>query len=111
MVLVKVYRITSTTDPETGKPGKVVEFTVFRKPARVVAQTPQDETMRLAQGMFVQLQSVLQSIGFPSSRDHLSPKLTVLITEDEEVSWNVDLHVNDVYEMEFKNGSIVLRKV
>lgn len=107
-MLVKVSRISSYTDPEKGLSGKQIELVeVRRKEARIAAPgLPREESMMLM-GIFAQL----QSMGLlPQIREFTIPKLILFLSEDEYDMLGIRFEVNDVYELEFKNGRIELRK-
>ena len=112
MVLVRVHRVSSIRDPETGRFGKVIEL-VEEKRTEVEATrmigVPEESIMvhRMVQDLLHQL----QSIGFfPGYRGFAKPKMTLFLTEEEYELLGVKLDVNEVYELEFKDGSIVFRR-
>ena len=109
MVLVKVLRISSITDPETSKLGKQIELveasqsgSTFTNGAGGVG----DET-RLVKNILTQFKSV--GI-FPQSRDLTLPKLTLFLTETEYDMLGVRFEVNDVYDLIMKDGAFMLKK-
>ncbi len=105
MVLVKVFRISSFTDPATSMPGKQIELVSVRsRPAGLVG-LPQEEA-----AMLNTLMSQLQGVLMPFVRDLAMPKIILYLTEDEYEMLGIRFEVNDVYELEFKDGSIHLRK-
>ncbi|MGC8569066.1 MAG: arcadin 1 [Nitrososphaeria archaeon] len=99
MVLVKVSRITGMTDPVTGTPGRLIEFTEYSS-----VSFPGDESMR---AFIAQLQSI-----FPvqSIRDLWPPKLVLFLRENEYLQLGLQLEVNDVYEVTFERGTITFRR-
>lgn len=110
MVLVRVHRVTSIRDPDTGRYGKVVELVEERRiqaPAVRIAGIP-EESM-LFHSMIQDLLSYLQSMGLMAPGS-LKPKMTLFLTEEEYEMLGVKLDVNEVYELEFKNGSIIFRR-
>ena len=110
MVLVKVQRINSYTDPDTGRPGKVIELVELRKRGGVVVG-PQTEEGAMVQRMLQTALMQMQSMGImPPIREFAFPKLILYLTEDEYDMLNVKLEVNEVYELAFKNGSIFFNK-
>ena len=107
MVQVKVQRVSSVTDPETSRPGKQVELVeVRRRGNQNMFNMPGDES-KMIQGILWQF----QSLGFlPSGREMLFPKMTLTLSENEYELLGVKFEVNDVYELELKNGAISFRK-
>ena len=110
MVLVRVHRVSSIRDPETGRYGKVIELVeekrVRAQPVRVSGMPP--ESMMI-QGIIQDLTSYLQSFGLTAGGP-LKPKMTLFLTEEEYELLGVKLDVNEVYELEFKNGAITFKK-
>lgn len=105
MVLVKVYRISSTNDPETGRPGRIIELVEVRRQGERPGMLTEDMLMlqRLMQGVFLQM----QSMGLlPTMREIIIPKMTLFLTEEEYEMLNVKLEVNYIYELQFKDGKI-----
>ncbi|MCS7135496.1 MAG: arcadin 1 [Nitrososphaerota archaeon] len=105
MVLVKVYRISSTNDPETGRPGRIIELVEIRRQGERPGMVTEETLMlqRLMQGVFLQM----QSMGLlPHVREVVIPKMTLFLTEEEYEMLNVKLEVNYVYELQFKDGKI-----
>lgn len=105
MVLVKVYRISSMNDPETGRPGKVIELVEVRRKEGTFSSGSEDIFMvqRMMQSVFIQM----QSMGLlPPFREMAFPKIILFLTEDEYEMLNLKLEVNDVYEVQFKDGKI-----
>lgn len=101
MVRVKVYRISSTTDPDTNRPGKMIEVVETRE-ATSPAVMPGEEA-RAVQGVIMQLRSMGV---FPWARERVVPKLTLFLTEQEYMLLNLKLEVNEVYDLKFKDGTI-----
>ncbi|MFB0568092.1 MAG: arcadin 1 [Nitrososphaeria archaeon] len=101
MVRVKVYRISSTTDPDTNRPGKMIELVETRK-ATSPPVIPGEEA-RAVQGVVMQLRSMGV---FPWARERVVPKLTLFLTEQEYMLLNLRLEVNEVYDLKFKDGAI-----
>ena len=108
MVLVRVFRISSTSDPQTGKPGKQVELVEVRRRSGggpVFGVGEGDET-RVVQGIITQF----QSMGiFPQMREMMLPKITLLLSEEEYEALGIRFEVNDVYELGLKGGAITFR--
>jgi len=103
---VKVNRISSVTDPLTGLPAKQVELVEIRDNRRTDMFPPSDEG-RIVQGMVSQL----QSMGLmPQIRELGFSKVIMTLTEPEYDMLGIRLDVNEIYELEIKNGSISLKK-
>jgi hypothetical protein len=110
MVLVKVLRISSITDPETRKLGKQIELVEARQrdssPFVGVTGVGGDEA-RLVNNIVGQF----KSLGiFPQARDLTLPKLTLFLTETEYDLLGVRFEVNDVYDLIMKDGAFMLKK-
>jgi len=101
MVRVKVYRISSTSDPDTNQPGKMIELVETRADTNPPV-VPGDES-RAIQGVIVQLRSMGV---FPWARERIVPKLTLFLTEEEYMLLNLKLEVNEVYDLMFRDGTI-----
>ncbi len=106
MTKVKVQRISSVTDPLTGLPAKQIELVELRERGRMESYPATDE------GKVVQnIISQFQSMGFiPQLREMAFAKITMVLTETEYDMLGVRLDVNEVYELEIKNGSLTLKK-
>lgn len=110
MVLVKVQRITSYTDPETMRPGKIIELVEVRRSGGFQAVGMGEESVMI-QRMLQTAMLQLQSMGLmPVGRESLFPKIILYVTEQEYDMLNVKLEVNEVYEVKFSNGSIIFSK-
>ncbi len=104
---VKVNRISSVTDPLTGLPAKQIELVEVRD-ARRPEMFPASDEGRVVQGMVSQL----QSMGLmPQMRDFGFSKVIMTLTEPEYDMLGMRLDVNEIYELEIKNGSISLKKI
>lgn len=104
---VKVSRISGVTDPSTGLPAKQIELVEVRDARRPEAFSANDEA-RVVQGMVSQLQSMglmpqMREIGFS--------KLIMNLTETEYDMLGIRLDVNEVYDLDIRNGSLTLRKI
>lgn len=111
MVLVKVLRISSITDPETGKPGKQIELVEARQrsspPFVGVAGVGGGEESRLVKNIVDQF----RSLGvFPPGRELTLPKLTLFLTETEYDLLGIRFEVNDIYDLVMKDGAFMLKK-
>ena len=111
MVLVRVHRVSSIKDPETGRFGKLIELVeerrISRQPVRIVG-APEESVM--AQRMIQDLLYQFQSMGFLPGVGGLRPKMTIFLTEEEYELLGVKLDVNEVYELEFKDGMIRFKR-
>ncbi len=106
MTRVKVQRISSVTDPLTGLPAKQIELVEVRERSQMT-QFAGSEEGRVIQGIITQF----QSMGFvPQVREMGFSKITMVLTETEYDMLGVRLDVNEVYELEIKNGSLTLKK-
>jgi hypothetical protein len=104
---VKVNRISSVTDPLTGLSAKQIELVEVRDSRRPETFPTSDEG-RVVQGMVSQL----QSMGLmPQIRgDFGFSKVIMTLTESEYDMLGIRLDVNEIYELEIKNGSLSLKK-
>jgi len=106
MTRVRVQRISSVPDPITGQPAKQIELVEVRERGQV-SQFPGSEEGRVVQGIITQF----QSMGFvPQVREIGFAKVTMVLTEIEYDMLGIRLDVNEVYELEIKNGSLTLKK-
>jgi hypothetical protein len=104
---VKVSRISGVTDPFTGLPAKQIELVEVRD-SRRPEMFPSSDEGRVVQGMVTQL----QSMGLmPQIRELGYSKIIMTLTESEYDMLGMRLDVNEIYELEIRNGSITLRKV
>jgi hypothetical protein len=108
-VKVRVFEITSMTDPETGKPGKNIKL------VQVKQQRPQQPQMFGPFGgedsnMLKNIMGQFQSMGlFPFGRDNM-PKINLFLSEGEYDLLGVRFEVNEVYDMVLKDGTIRFQK-
>ena len=109
-VKVRVFEITSMTDPETGKAGKSIKLVQVRQRG----QQPYfggtfgggDET-----NMVSNIMNQFQSMGLvPFGRDMGPPKVNLFLSESEYDLLGVRFEVNEVYDMILKDGSIRFAK-
>ena len=104
---VKVSRISGVTDALTGLPAKQIELVEVRD-SRRPEMFPSSDEGRMVQGMVSQL----QSMGLmPQMRDTGFSKVIMTLTESEYDMLGMRLDVNEVYDLDIRNGSITLRKV
>ncbi len=105
MVQVRVHRIGSVTEPLTGLPAKQIELVEVKQ--RGSQAYGMGDEGRMVQSMVNQL----QSMGLvPQVREMVFPKVTMVLTESEYDMFGLRLDVNDVYDLEIKNGSLALKK-
>ena len=103
---VRVNRISSVTDPLTGLPAKQIELVEVRDVRRPEMYPSSDEG-RVVQGMVAQL----QSMGLmPQMREFGFSKVMMTLTESEYYMLGMRLDVNEIYELDIRNGSISLKK-
>ena len=104
---MKVSRISGVTDPLTGLPAKQIELVEIRD-ARRPEMFPGNDEARVVQGMVSQL----QSMGLmPQVREFGYSKVLMTLTESEYDMLGMRLDVNEVYDLDIRNGSITLKKV
>ena len=104
---VKVNRISSVTDPLTGMPAKQIELVEVRD-SRRPEMFPATDEGKVVQGMVAQL----QSMGLmPQMREFGFSKVIMTLTESEYDMLGMRLDVNEVYELDIRNGSISLKKI
>jgi len=106
-VKVKVFEITSMTDPDTGKPGKNIKL------VQVKQQRPQQQFFGPFGGteennMIKGIMGQFQSMGIFPMRD--APKINLFLSESEYDLLGVRFEVNEVYDMILKDGTIRFRK-
>ncbi len=112
MVLVKVLRISSINDPETGKAGKQIELVEARQRQGVPfigvsGMGVGNEEAKLVKNIVDQF----RSMGiFPAGRELTLPKLTLFLTETEYDMLGIRFEVNDVYDLIMKDGAFMLKK-
>jgi hypothetical protein len=104
---VKVSRISGVTDPLTGLPAKQIELVEVRD-SRRPEMFPSSDEGRMVQGMVSQL----QSMGLmPQIREFGSSKVIMTLTESEYDMLGMRLDVNEIYDLDIRNGSLSLKKV
>jgi len=104
MVQVRVHRIQSITDPETGLPGKQIELVQMKRRG---GENRSGEEARVVQNVLTQF----QSMGLvPHVREMALPKITLFLSESEYDLLGIRFEVNDVYELIMKDGYIGLKR-
>lgn len=109
---VRVFRVTAYNDPETGRPGKIIELVEVRRvqAARPLGTGPEEVLM--AQRLFQTLLAQLQGMGLvPAQRDLVIPKITLILTEEEYDKLGLRLEVNEEFDIEFVDGKIIFKMV
>ena len=108
MVYVRVQRIMSVNDPETGRPGKQIEFVESRQSTPQVLPGVREDEEKLVRSIVGQF----QSMGiFPQKREMVVPKMTLLLSENEYDLLRTHFEVNDTYELVLTDGSISFKKL
>ena len=106
MSKVRVNRISGVSDPLTGLPAKQIELVEVRD-ARRPELFPSSDEGRMVQGMVSQL----QSMGLmPQIREMGFSKVVMTLTESEYDMLGMRLDVNEIYELDIRNGSLTLKK-
>jgi hypothetical protein len=100
---VRVNRISSITDTETGQPGKLVEV---RPRAQFGIYGKEDEA-RLIKSIISQFQSMGL---FPAMPQLASPKIILFLTETEYEMLGIRFEVNEIYDLLLKDGTITLKR-
>lgn len=109
---VRVYRVSSYTDPETGRPGKIVELVEVRRAQHTGTISAGPDEFVMAQRLLQSLMAQLQGMGLmPPQRDVILPKVTLILTEEEYDLLGVKLEVNEEFNLEFSEGKIIFRPV
>jgi hypothetical protein len=104
---VKVNRISGVTDPLTGMPAKQIELVEVRD-SRRPDMFPNSDEARVVQGMVSQL----QSMGLmPQLRELGYSKVIMTLTEPEYDMLGIRLDVNEIYDLDIRNGTLTLKKV
>jgi len=103
---VRVNRISSITDPETGQPGKQIELVEVRPRSQFGIYGREDET-RLIKSIISQFQSMGL---FPVTPQLASPKLILFLTETEYDMLGIRFEVNEIYDLYLKDGTISLKR-
>lgn len=102
-----MLRISSVSDPETGRPGKQVELVEIRRRGGQPFVAGASDEARVVQGILSQF----QSMGiFPQLREMAIPKVTLFLSEEEYEALGIRFEVNDTYELVLKEGAITFRR-
>ncbi|MEM0223442.1 MAG: arcadin 1 [Nitrososphaerota archaeon] len=104
MVLVRVHRVSSVRDPETGRYGKMIELIEEKRVQAAPRVSGPPETLMI-QSMLQDLTSYFQSMGLMLAPP-IKTKMILLLTEEEYEMLGVKLDVNEVYELVFEKGAI-----
>ncbi|MCS7127474.1 MAG: arcadin 1 [Thaumarchaeota archaeon] len=109
-VRVRVFRVSSYSDPDTGRPGKVIELVEVR-PAPSTRGVYAAEEVVVAQQIFQSLLTQLQWMGLmPVQRDRVIPKMVLYLTEEEYERLGVRFEVNDEYELVMEEGKLAFQR-
>ncbi len=106
---MRVQRISSVSDPETGQPGKQIEMVEVRGRGEkgMASGMTGGEEVKLVKGIISQF----QSFGFfPSSREMVLPKITLFLSEAEYDLLAIRFEVNDIFELILKDGAFMLKR-
>jgi len=109
-VKVRVNRITSVTDPDTGKAGKSIELVQVKQ--RQQQQQPYYPSSFGNPGdakMIQDIMSQFQSFGIIPMGGNM-PKVNLFLSESEYDLLGVRFEVNEVYDMILKDGTIRFTK-
>src|SRR5579862_1314445 len=110
-VKVRVSRISSMTDPDTGKPGKSIELVQVKQQRQQPFMTgafggPADQSNMIRDIMYQ-----FQSMGFmPLGQNMSPPKVNLFLSESEYDLLGVRFEVNEVYDMILRDGMIKFEK-
>ncbi|MCC6024087.1 MAG: arcadin 1 [Thaumarchaeota archaeon] len=107
MVLVRVHRVSSVRDPETGRYGKMIEL-IEEKRVQASPRIPGAPETLMIQSMLQDLASYFQSMGLVLAPP-AKTKMILFLTEEEYEMLGVKLDVNEVYELVFEKGAIRFR--
>lgn len=104
---VRVNKIMSITDPDTGQPGKQIELVEVRPRAQFGLYGAREDEARLIKNIISQF----QSMGFfPTIPQLVLPKLTLFLSETEYEMLGIRFEVNEIYELQLRDGVISLRR-
>jgi hypothetical protein len=103
---VRVNRISSITDPDTGQPGKQIELVEVKSRAQFGIYGKEDEA-RLIKSIISQFQSMGL---FPAMPQLVSPKIILFLSETEYEMLGIRFEVNEIYDLYLKDGTITLKR-
>jgi len=105
---VKVYRISSTNDPESGRPGKQIELVEVRqKGVQPAFPGMGEDEARMVRNILGQF----QALGlFPQVREMVLPKITLFLSEEEYDMLGITFEVNEVFDLVIREGTFSLKK-
>ena len=110
-VKVRVFRISSVTDPDTGKPGKSIELVQVKQRQQPFFGGSFGPAGGAESDLVRNIISQFQSMGLPvGPNPGGSPKLNLFLSESEYDLLGVRFEVNEVYDMILKDGSIRFSK-
>jgi spore germination protein GerM len=95
---VRVFRVTAHTDPDTGRPGKIVELVEVRSTYQQTSRGVITEEFVMAQQLFQSLVSQLQSI-------------VLYLTEEEYERLGVRFEVNEEFELVLEEGRLIFKRL
>ena len=102
-----MQRISSVADPYSGLPAKQIELVEVRNRGSAQVFGAGDES-RVVQSIVTQF----QAMGLmPQIREMTFPKISMVLTESEYDMLGIRLDVNEVYELEIRNGAFSLKPV
>jgi hypothetical protein len=107
VVVVRVTRIQSYKDRATGKLGKQIEFSEIRSTPSVTIGG--GEETRIIKQVLDQMS--VMGFPIPISSEIKTPKMVLFLTQEEEELFGVEINVNRVYELVFKNKSIIFKEL
>ncbi len=108
-VRAKVASMQSIRDPD-GKQGMRIEFVEERAmPRPGFVPVGASEEARMAQEIFRSFQQAMPMLQIQATLQ--APKLILFLNDEEYEALGLILTVNQLYELELKNGSISFRRV
>jgi len=104
---VRVHRISSYRDPDTGRLGKIIELVEnVRSDSPAVTSISGEEA-----SVMIMVRDILKTLPIPGlTTERLKPKITLYLTEEECEMLGIDFEVNSVYKIVFEDGSIKFYK-
>lgn len=98
-------------DPETGRRGKIIELVEEKRAIKDTRFSSLTDESFMIHRVIMDAMTHLQNLGIaPFIGENIKPKMTLFLSEDEYDLLGVKLEVNDVYDLEFKDGSIIFKK-